>query len=345
MQRDSREFPQNKYSTIMTLPFPQSITRLTAGGWQLWTDHIYRDGYRIQKYSLSDEWRVLNATNHRLVSGSRRECQAYLDRHVSESAWNEIEDPFVVLSHGLLRSSFCMVTLQKDLIARGFKRVIRYAYASTRASLADHGAAFAEFVESLPQKSKLDFVGHSMGNIVLRAAIGQWQREGDPKQVLHRMHRVVMLGPPNQGAMIAKRLAQTKIFEWVAGVGAMELGPRWEMIQEKLGTPPCPFAIIAGDRSRDFVWNPLVDGPSDYMVSVEEAKLMGASKLVVLPVAHGLMMSNPRVRDITADFLADKTYHCRTPSRAANTSSKLLTRLSGSGSVQSLIKSSSCLGT
>lgn len=290
----------------MSLPFPQSFTRLTAGGWQLWTDHVYRDGYRIQRHSLSGTWRLLSATNHRIVTGTREDCVKQLDDLSSKDRWNEIDEPFVVLSHGLLRSSFCMVTLQRDLIKRGFKRVIRYAYASTRASLAEHGAAFAEFCESLPCKSKLDFVGHSMGNIVLRAAVGQWQREGDPLGVLPRMHRVVMLGPPNQGAMIARRLSQSKIFELVAGRGAMELGPRWEMIQEKLGTPPCPFAIVAGDRSHDFVWNPLVDGPSDYLVSVDEAKLLGASKLYVVPVIHGLMMSNPRVRDITADFLQEK---------------------------------------
>jgi len=287
----------------MSLPFPQSLTRLTAGGWQFWTDHVFRDGFRIQQHSLTGSWRLLTATNHRIVSGTRAECDEQLNQIANQDRWNEIDEPFVVLSHGLLRSAFCMLTLQRELTKRGFKRVVRYAYASSRATLAEHGAAFAEFIESLPLKSKLSFVGHSMGNIVLRAAVGQWQREGDSHSVLSRMHRVVMLGPPNQGAMIAKRLAQTKVFEFVAGPGAMELGPHWDTVEAKLGTPPCPFAIVAGDRSRDYGWNPLVDGPSDYFVAVEEAKLLGASELVVVPVVHGFLMSNPRVINFTSDFL------------------------------------------
>jgi len=275
---------------------------MTAGGWQLWTDYVYRRGYRLQKYSLLESWRLLDETNHRIVSGSRLDCEAELERLVPSESWQLETGPFVVLTHGLLRSSYCMVTLQRDLIARGFAGVIRYSYASTRGTIEEHGAAFAEFVESLPTKSPLSFVGHSMGNIVLRAAVSRWEKD-DSRRVRERMHRVVMLGPPNQGAMVARQLSKTGIFELIAGPGAMQLGPNWDAVKDKLGVPPCPFLVIAGDRSGDPLSNPLVEGPSDYLVSVDEAKLEGMSKFMVVPVAHGLMMSNKRVCDATAEFL------------------------------------------
>jgi len=288
----------------MTYRFPASITRKTAGGWQWWTDHVYRDGYRIQQSALSSRWRLLTETNHRVAEGSRAECRRELDALSPLDRWDQVTDRFVVLSHGLLRSTACMAGMQSDLIRRGFKRVIRYGYASSRGSIEEHGEAMVGYVESLPVGASFDFVGHSMGNIVLRTAIGHWQRHGDPRGVLPRMHRVVMLGPPNQGAMIARQLARTGVFGWIAGPGAMQLGPHWDRIEPKLGIPPCPFAIIAGDRSGDLVKNPLVDGPCDYFVSLEEAKLEGAAMWKVVPVIHASLMNNAEVQNVTAEFLS-----------------------------------------
>ena len=282
---------------------PNSITNFTTGGLQLWTDHVYRDGFRIQQHSLTDHWRLLDATNRRLVSGNRNACQSALDRLAPNDVWNQIEDPFVILLHGLLRTAYCMSKLQRWLIASNFKRVVRFSYASSRASIVDHAESLVEYVESLPTKSKLSFVGHSMGNIVLRAAIGSWNHTADGNSVLARMHRVVMLGPPNQGAAIARRLAPTGVFGLINGPGGMELGPRWEDIKDKLGIPPCPFAIIAGDRSGHLIQNPLVNGASDFFVSVEEARLEGATEVITMPLPHTTLMTNKRALQYVTNFL------------------------------------------
>jgi pimeloyl-ACP methyl ester carboxylesterase len=285
------------------MPDLSSLTRLTTGGLQFWTDHLYRDGYRIQQNALSDEWRLLTPTNHRVVSGKREDCVAELNTLSSIDAWNQIEAPFVVLLHGLLRTSNCMRKMQHALNDAGFKHVVRYSYASTRASILDHGAALKEYVESLPSRSKLSFIGHSMGNIVLRAAIGYWSKEQGGNAVLSRMHRVVMLGPPNQGATIARWLAPTGIFGMINGPGGMELGPRWSEIKEHLGVPPCPFAILAGDRTGQLLNNPLLGEASDLLVTVDEAKLDGAADLKIVSLPHTTLMTDKDAIQYATDFI------------------------------------------
>ncbi len=108
---------------------------------------------------------------------------------------------------------------------------------------------FAKFSRTCPPETQFSFVGHSMGNIVVRHLISDLQRDGDPHGVLDRCRSMVMLGPPNQGAAIARRLAPTGLYGILTGKGGLELGPDWEDFVQNLATPSFPFAIIAGDVS------------------------------------------------------------------------------------------------
>lgn len=49
--------------------------------------------------------------------------------------------------------------------------------------------------------------------------------------------------------------------------------------------------------------NLILKGPDDYTVSLEEAKLVGASDVLVRPLLHGTMMVQPEVRQATLRFL------------------------------------------
>jgi hypothetical protein len=288
---------------MFPFPMPQPFTRMTTGGLQFWTDFVYREGFRIQQHAISERWRLLDLMHNRIVSGTRAECQLQMDALCSVEDWKQIDAPFTVLLHGLMRTANCMSPLKQYLMHHGAQHVTRYSYASSRASILTHAAALIEYIESLPPKSQLSFVGHSMGNIVLRAAIGHWNRNGDPVGVLSRMHRVVMLGPPNQGAVIAKRLAPTGVFGWINGPGGLELGVRWHELERQLGTPPCPFAILAGDLSSLWVHNPLVGPASDLLVRVDETKLAGCREFITLPIPHSTLMSDPRAMEAIRNFL------------------------------------------
>lgn len=280
----------------LNIPLP------TLGGMQVWTDHRWWFGWRIQQNLLTGHWRLLNSANIRKAWGSREACESALEQEIQASPQADPEQ-VVILSHGLMRSNASMLGLGRSLEQAGMGPIVYFNYGSSRASMAEHAAAFRETVESLPGRPRLFFVGHSMGNIVARYAIGDWQRQNPPSEILGRMDRVVMLGPPNQGSAIAKRLGQTGLFGVVVGKAGLALGPQWQQIEEKLGTPPCPFGIVAGDTSNWAPGNPMLSGPSDMIVSVEESHLEGSTETLIVPDLHSFLMDDRHVQAAVARFL------------------------------------------
>lgn len=283
---------------------PQHLPNLplpTLGGRQLWTDHLWNDGWRLQQNAITGHWRLISPANVRYAWGSRAACEQAMQERIDP---DRVPDPhIVVLLHGLLRSSQSMAKLQQALVCSGPGRPVAFEYASTRKSISEHAAALREWVERLPGKPRIDFVCHSMGNIVVRRAIADWQRQGDPQGVLPRIGRMVMLGPPNQGADIARRLGKLGLFEIVTGRGGTELGAAWDSFQTELAIPPCPFAIVAGDLTASWIKNPLISGPSDFLVLVEETKLDGCAEYRTVPVLHALLMNDASVQKFVSEFL------------------------------------------
>lgn len=274
-----------------------------SDGSQLWTDQLWRRAYRLQSYALGNAWRVICPRGTRRTSGTEEACLAEFSRLAGDGIDDGPPQHIAVLLHGLIRTRRCMRKLEHAILQSGIAPVIRFDYASTRQAISSDAAALRRVVEGIPANATLSFVGHSMGNIVLRRAIGDLQSAGDPRGVLPRMHRVVMLGPPNNGAAIARLLAKLKLFGLVAGEGGLELGPNWQNLLPKLAIPPCPFAIVAGDLSKFRIRNPLVGQTGDLLVSVDEARLEGAADFVVLPIAHSQLMTDRRVVEFVSQFL------------------------------------------
>ena len=298
----------------------------TLGGKQFWTDHRWWNGWRIQYNHTLDHWRLIDDRSIRRAWGSKEAMLEALEeakqKNLDEAgkktsdAQNSPSPPqedVVILLHGLMRTSSSMRPIEIKLnekystTAKPLPQVIRFSYASTRAPITSHAEALRELVDNLPGKPRIRIAGHSLGNIVTRLAIAQWSTQGDPQGVLSRIERVVMLGPPNQGSSFAKRLSQLGLFETITGKSGMQLGPQWDGFQENLGIPPCPFAILAGDLTGSSIQNPLLEGPNDAVVTVDEAKLEGMSEFKTYPVLHSFLMQDPRCVEDAVDFLMQPT--------------------------------------
>ena len=52
----------------------------TFGGLQVWTDFIYRQGYRIQYNTVTGNWRLLDGNDRRWMWGTRAQCEAFLNK-------------------------------------------------------------------------------------------------------------------------------------------------------------------------------------------------------------------------------------------------------------------------
>jgi pimeloyl-ACP methyl ester carboxylesterase len=158
-------------------------------------------------------------------------------------------------------------------------------------------------IANLDGVDEINFVAHSLGNLVIRHYLAdhtdpQTGRQGDP-----RIKRIVMLGPPNNGAQLAETLGQNTLFELIVGASGQELARGWAELEKKLATPACEFGVIAGGRGDDKGYNPLVKGDDDCVVSVDSARLPGATDFLVLPVWHTFIMEQRSVQEATLSFL------------------------------------------
>ena len=288
------------------LELSESMTLPTLGGSGTWSDCHILHGWRIQRHISTGECRLLDERNFRLAQGTREQCGQYLDRIVQERNILPMRGRAVILLHGLATTRYHMAPLGNYLEQQGGYTIVNISYATTRADIGQHAANVAEVIAGLPEVEQLNFVAHSMGNIVLRRYFADElsRTSGYPDP---RFGRCVMIGPPNQGAQAARMLHDNPLFVKTFGVGAEQLGANWNEIRQTLASPPIPFAIIAGGTGNNFGFNLLLPGDDDGVVRVEETHLEGETVFRRIPLLHSLLPQSAEVHRLTLKFLETGT--------------------------------------
>jgi len=275
----------------------------TFGGAQFWADVRLFHGWHIQRNVFTGHYRLLDENNLRYAWGSFDECAARLAEIRRKYSLPPMKGKAVICLHGLGRGPASMEPMAEYLRDKGGYTVFNVTYPSTRASVAEHAKALAEILEHLDGIEEIHFVAHSLGNVVLRHYLADATDEKTGRRPDRRIGRIVMLGPPNQGAELARQFGRHWAFEVLLGDSAKELGADWNTFQKELATPAVPFGIIAGGKGQADGRNPLIHGDDDLVVGVEETKLSGASDFLVLPVLHTFMMRDEQVQACTLRFL------------------------------------------
>jgi len=181
--------------------------------------------------------------------------------------------------------------------------VYSFGYPSTQAGVARHADRLRRVIDRLDDVSELNFVAHSLGNLVVRHYLADRQRVGKTDNLSPPLGRMVMLGPPNHGSELAAALASSDWFVAATGRSGLELGAKWTALEPRLTAPPCPFGIIAGGRGGSQGFNPLLPTDDDGLVTVASTQLSGAADFVRLPVLHTLLPSDRKVLEYTLRFL------------------------------------------
>lgn len=276
----------------------------TLGGKQFWSDELIFRKWRIQRNVITKHYRLLDDANKRRAWGSFEQCQAKLERLKEELALPPLRGKVVIVLHGLFRSRSSMSGLCDYLSEQSDYTVLNVSYGSTRSSLDTHAAGLARIVENVgAEVTEVNFVAHSLGNLVIRRYLGSCYRGTDGFRADRRVRRIVMLAPPNRGARLAEFFKRSKIAEWVWGSSGADLANNWDALQKKLAIPQCQFAIIAGGKNEPDGRNRLIPGDDDFVVTVEETKLAGARDFVVIPTYHTVIMNNATAREYALRFL------------------------------------------
>lgn len=187
----------------------------------------------------------------------------------------------VVLVHGLGRTRLSMLPLEWALEREGY-RVMNWGYSSVAHTVPELGRLLADELDARGGRpERVHFVGHSLGNVVVR-----WVLANDPPE---EVGRVVMLAPPNQGSRAADR--------WAPWLGWL-LRPLPEL---RTGEGSPARAIPAAEG----VAIGVIAGRHDGKVGVAETRLPGVAGHVVVPSAHTFIMGRRDVRRLTLGFLRE----------------------------------------
>lgn len=269
-----------------------------AGESLQWSDDVIRHDWRLQRRPGTDVCRILDPRDEVLQEGTREACLEALSKLEQDGRIQAVSGPTVIVLHGLGEGRRSMRPLVEYLRNTIDATVLSFGYASTSAGIDDHGRSLASVIKGLPHADSISFVGHSMGNLVVRRWMGL-AAEDD----LARVRRMVMLGPPNQGSELARKVAKISVLAALSNGAARELVLEWNRISPDLAVPPCPFGIVAGGKGDERGYSSFLAGDDDAVVRVEETRLPGAHDFLLLPVHHAAMMKNAGVQQATAAFL------------------------------------------
>jgi hypothetical protein len=177
----------------------------------------------------------------------------------------------VVLLHGALRSPLGMAPTARFLARHGFRsRTI--GYRTRRASLAGHAERIEHEIRDWlgdDVQPVLGILTHSMGGLVARALLAR-----PSLQALALQQRLVMLAPPNQGAVLAVRNRHRRPFRWLYGHAVDELQPQ-RVADLPLPPPSCRTLILIGGTGDGRGYNPMIAGDDDGVVASAETALPG----------------------------------------------------------------------
>lgn len=203
----------------------------------------------------------------------------------------------VILLHGLLRTSSSMLELESALNDTGF-HVVNIDYPSRQKPIEELAPLAIDAGLSLCHEAKttaVNFVTHSLGGILVR----QYYQLHDPAKI----HRVVMLGPPNQGSEVVDKLRDLPGFELLNGPAGLQLGTDDASIPKNLGPVNFELGVIAGTESINLLTMAFMPDPNDGAVTLQNTQVEGMCSFIALPTTHVFMMKNDEVIKQVIHFL------------------------------------------
>lgn len=190
----------------------------------------------------------------------------------------------VVLLHGMGRTWRSMSPMARACERAGFA-AINIGYPSTRLRLPDLVDVVRARMAAV-NGGRLHFVGHSLGCIVIRSILVRHRPDG--------LGRVVLMTPPNRGALMADRA-----LPWLGWF--LRPLPDLTIRGGVAARIPTPAGVEIG----------VIAGTKDRTVSLDETRLPGETDRAQVPCGHSFLMRRRDVQEMTVRFLRTGRFAAR----------------------------------
>ena len=203
----------------------------------------------------------------------------------------------LVFIHGLLMSGWVFMRMQHYFSKLGYQNY-RFNYPTRSNSIQHHAHELKRWLDR-NDITHADFICHSMGGLVCHAYFSDYAAAAKASS------KVVCLGSPFKGSMVARSLSQSRS-------GRMLLGAQ-SNAQLSIGVQTWPgnstLGVIAGNRhlGAGLVLGVDSSQPGDGTILVDETFIQGAADHIILPVSHSQMTFSMSVFRQTEYFLN----HCK----------------------------------
>lgn len=207
----------------------------------------------------------------------------------------KIRPDHVVLLHGMKRAAASMNEIATALQKEGYQ-ILNLDYPSSEKPIEELAElVHAQIVKHIPPDASVHFVTHSMGGILARYYIKNHRP--------HRLGRVVMLAPPNQGTEMSDFLQGTGLFEKFFGPAGTQLGTNKKSITHTLGPVDYEVGVVMGNISLNPIASVVVEGDDDGLVSHKRSEVVGMKDSIILPAAHSFIVYSDEAVRQSVHFL------------------------------------------
>lgn len=189
----------------------------------------------------------------------------------------------VLFIHGMGRSPLSGWPMLRRLRRAGLATET-FAYSCCREDFAGIVARLASRLEQLAASGDYILIGHSLGGVLLRAALASLAPAS------HRPQHVFLLGSPVRPARLAGQLSKNAVFRLLTGDSGQLLASKERM--RRIPPLAVPTTAILGTRGLNLRHGPFGSAANDGVVAVSEATADWIRDEIHLPVVHTLLPSS-----------------------------------------------------
>ncbi len=191
--------------------------------------------------------------------------------------------------HGMGRSPLSGWRLLRRLKRAGLK-ASAFGYLVSAEDFAAITRRLASRIAAMASRGEYVLIGHSLGGVLLRAAVNALPLE------TRRPGHLFLLGSPVHPSRLAQRLGCNPIFRVLTRDCGQLLGSAQRM--SEVGPVPGPISCIVGVTGLTWKRGPFGGEPNDGVVALSEVSADWLPEQIQVPVIHALLPSSKRVADV-----------------------------------------------